>query len=276
MDRCAILKSMAARLANEEIAFPTHAMLALKVQRALDDPDCHVESAARLIKAEPLLSAKIVALANSSAFNGSGRPVTDVRMAISRLGFRNLHTLATSLVARQLAQTASPQESAFAARLWEHSAEVAALAWVIARKVTRVDPEAAMFAGMLHEIGGFYMISQAAAHPGLLDEDFASWTENGEADLGREVLRALDVPDAIIEAIETVWGGYLALPPRSLGDTILLADDLARTESPLRDLDGVPREGRAAAIDIALGQETLAEIMDESATELKSLLAALR
>lgn len=276
MNRCEILKKISIELANNEISFPTHAMLGLKLQRALDDPDCHVDAAARLIKAEPLLSAKVVALANTSAFNPGGRAIADVRMAISRIGFRTLRSLATAVVTRQLAQASTnDREKAFAAQLWAHTAHVAALAYVIARKVTHQDPETAMFAGMVHEVGGFYMISRAREYPGLLDEDFPAWSESGEAELGRAVLRVLDVPAVVIEAIEVCWSGFLAMPPSSLGDTLLLADELSPVESPLRDLDGVPREGQAARIDLLIGQETLAEIMAESAAEVKAITDAL-
>jgi HD-like signal output (HDOD) protein len=103
MERYDILKKIAAELDRGEFTFPTHALVALKLQRALDDPDCHTEQATRLIKAEPLLAAKVVALANATAFNPSGRSITDVRTAVLRLGFRYLRSLAASVVARQLA-----------------------------------------------------------------------------------------------------------------------------------------------------------------------------
>jgi HD superfamily phosphohydrolase YqeK len=163
-----------------------------------------------------------------------------------------------------------------AARLWEHTAHVAALAQIIARKVTHLDPETAMFAGIVHEVGGFYLISRAAEYPGLLDEDFSAWNETGEAELGRALLKVLGVPQAVVDAIEVCWAGYLAMPPTTLGDTLLLADELAPVESPLRDLDGVPREGTAAAIDMLIGEETLVEILQESAEDVRSLAAALR
>lgn len=276
MNRCEILKQIAAELSSGEVTFPTNATLALELRRALSDPECHVDQAARLIKAEPLLSAKVVALANASVFNTSGRPITDVRSAISRIGFRTLHTLSTSLVTRQLAHATSPMDRRFAARLWEHTTHVAALAYVIARSVTGLDPETALFAGVVHEVGGFYVISRSADFPGLLDEDFSAWSECGEADIGRVVLRMLEVPDSVVEAIEACWEGYLALPPTTLGDTLLLAEELSPMDSPLRVLDGVHREGLRASIDMVVGKASLSEIMAESAHELKSLTAALR
>ena len=276
MERYAILQKIASEIDRGEVSFPTNVLVALKLQRALDDPDCHVDGATRLIKAEPLLAAKVVALANATAFNPSRRAITDVRTAVLRLGFRYLRALATSVVTRQLAVTSSAADRKLAARLWEHTAHVAALAHVIARKVTRLDPETAMFAGIVHEVGAFYLISRAGDYPGLLDEDFSAWSESGEADVGRAVLKALAVPQAIIDAIEVCWQGFLALPPTTLGVTLLLADELAPVESPLRDLDGSPREGMAASIDMLIGEETLSEIMQESADDVKSLSAALQ
>lgn len=276
MERYEILRKIAAELERGEVSFPTHALVAMKLQRALGDPDCQVDEATRLIKAEPLLAARVVALANSTAFGASGRAITDVRSAVLRLGFRYLRSLATAVVTRQLAVTTSAADRQLAARLWEHTAHVAALAHVIARKVTHLDPETAMFAGIVHEVGAFYLISRAGEYPGLLDEDFSAWTETGEADVGRAVLKALSVPQAVIDAIEVCWQGFLAMPPTSLGDTLLLADELAPVESPLRDLDGCPREGMAASIDMLIGEETLSEIMQESAEDVQSLTAALR
>lgn len=99
---------------------------------------------------------------------------------------------------------------------------------------------------------------------------------NRRSEVGRALLQVLEVPQTVVDAIEVCWRGFLAMPPKTLGDTLLLADELAPVESPLRDLDDVPREGTAASIDMLIGEETLLEIMRESADEVRSLTAALR
>ncbi|KAB2911926.1 MAG: HDOD domain-containing protein [Dechloromonas sp.] len=234
MDVEGALQTITAEAERGNMIFPTHAEIALRVRRLLDDPDCSIEQLSKLISAEPLLAARVVAIANSVAYNLSGRTSTDLRSAISRLGFNTLRTLATAVVVGQMAGMAqTPEHRALAARLWEHTAHVAALARVIARRVTHQDPEAAFFAGIIHEVGGFYLIARAAAFPGLLDSDLEAWVGEREAQVGRCVLRALEVPDSILEATETLWGGYLAMPAESLGDTLLLADRLTPVESPL-------------------------------------------
>jgi HD-like signal output (HDOD) protein len=276
MDRLDALKSIAAQAGRGELTFPTHVNATLKLQRALGDPDCHVEEAARLVQAEPLLAARTVAIANSAAYNRSGNDVTNVRAAVQRVGFRTMGALAASVIVRQLASgVTDPLLRAKADQLWQHSANVAALALVIARRVSFVDPDTAMFAGIVHEVGGFYLLSRAAEFPGLLDGGADEWIEYGQIDIGRGVLLKLGVPAPVMDAIEALWNGMRALPPETLGDTLMLAKDLAPIPSPLLERPGFSPTQASATIDFAVGDGTLALILQESDEEVRSLVAAL-
>ena len=90
------------------------------------------------------------------------------------------------------------------------------------------------------------------------------------------MLRALEVPDHILDAIETLWSGFLAMPPHSLGDTLLLADRLSPVESPLDALDGMSRKGMAVELEVLIDDETLTDILAESREEVSSIIAALK
>lgn len=276
MDRLSALKSIAAQASRGELSFPTNVDATLKLQRALNEPECHTDMAARLVQAEPLLAARTVAIANSVAYNRAGHDVTNVRAAVQRVGFRTLGALAASVIVRQLAsEIVDPGLRAKADALWIHSAHVAALAQVIARRVSFVDPETAMFAGIVHEVGGFYLLSRAGEFPGLLDGGAEEWIEHGEVAIGRGVLLKLGVPVPVMGAIEALWNGMRALPPETLGDTLLLANDLAPFPSPLHERPGATTLDSAATIDFAVGEGTLAQVLAESAEEVKSLTAAL-
>jgi len=277
MDVRSALDTIAADAARGDIVFPTHTDIALRVQRLLDDPDCAVEALGKLIAAEPILSSRVLSIANSTAYNPGGRVITELKSAISRLGFATLRALAAAVIVRQMKEMSRSEEHrTLASRLWEHTAHVAALARVIARRVTRQSPDAAFFAGIVHEVGSFYLISRASAFPGLLTSDLELWHGDGEAAVGRAVLHALDVPAHILQATETLWAGFLALPPVSLGDTLLLADQLAPIESPIDTLAGMSRQGMPAELELMIDDETLSQILDESADEVASLSAALK
>lgn len=276
MEKLDIYQRLAQEISRGELAFPTSARVAMRIRHALDDPNSHLDNVAKLIQADPLLAARVVALANSVAFNRYGREIVDVRAAVTRLGVSTLQSLVIAQVAHQFADTASAEGARLEAGLWEHSVQVAALAHAVARHVTHVDPDAALFAGIVHEMGGFYMLWRAHEIPGLLDGDYAAWIEHGEVTVGSAILKALAVPQSIIEAIRVYWDGYLAMPPASLGDTLLLADELATRASPLRQLGGdAPGEGMTASLDLLVGKAHLSDILDESAQEIASLMAAL-
>ena len=141
MDRLEAFKSIAAQAGRGELTFPTNVDATLKLQRALSDPELHADDAARLVQAEPLLAARTVAIANSVAYNRSGQDVTNVRSAVQRVGFRTLNALAAAVIVRQLgSKITEPALRAKADQLWQHSAHVAALSQVIARRITHVDP----------------------------------------------------------------------------------------------------------------------------------------
>jgi HD-like signal output (HDOD) protein len=276
MDRLDALKSIAAQATRGDLSFPTSVDATLRLQQALNDPECHAEDAARLVQAEPLLAARTVAIANSVTYNRSGNDVTNVRAAVQRVGFRTLGALAAAVIVRQLSsEITDPLLRAHADALWRHSAHVAALAQVIARRVSFVDPETAMFAGIVHEVGGFYLLSRAHEFPGLLDGGADEWLDHGEVAIGRGVLQRLGVPAPVMGAIEAMWNGMRALPPETLGDTLLLANDLSPVPSPLLERPGATTPQAAATIDFAVGDGTLARIMEESAHEVQSLTAAL-
>ncbi|WP_263772884.1 HDOD domain-containing protein [Propionivibrio soli] len=277
MDVNATLNTIAADVERGNIVFPTHAEIALRVQRLLDDPDCSLSALGKVVAAEPVLHARVLSVANSIAYNPGGRAITEIGAAISRLGFGTLRALAAAVVVRQMKELPRlPEHRALAGALWEHTAHVAALARTLARKVTHQNPDAAFFGGIVHEMGGFYLIARAASYPGLIEGDLEAWHGDGEARIGHAVLSALDTPPAILEALHIMWTGYLAMPPASLGDTLLLADQLTPTESPLDALAGMSRKGMNVELQMLVDDEELSEILAESADEVASLDAALK
>jgi len=276
MDRLDAFTAIAAQASRGDITFPANVNASLRLQQALNDPDCHAEAAAKLIQANPLLAARSVAIANSAAYNRSGSDITSVKTAVQRLGVRTLQSLVAAVIVRQIgSEITNPLLKQKIDQLWEHTAHVAALSQVIARRVTRLDPETALFAGIMHEVAGFYMLSCAGDYPQIIDGEPEDWVEHGEIEIGRGVLTRLGVPDGVFRAIEAMWTGLRALPPESLGDTLLLANDLSPVPSPLYQPRGNITEQGARTIDFVMGEGSLHTVMVESAEEVRSLYAVL-
>ena len=275
MNRLEAFRSIAAQAGRGELVFPTNVNASLKLQQALNDPDAHLESAAKLVMAEPLLSARTVAIANSAAYNRSGGEINSVRLAVMRLGFKTLSAITSAVVVRQLGRNISDSEMRIkSAQLWEHTANVAALAYVIAKKLTRLDPETAMFSGIVHDVGGFYLLSRTDEFPGLLDGDSEDWAEYGEKMIGRAVLKKLGIPDAVMAAIESLWHGVRVFPPISLGDVLLLAKELSPVPSPFHRVS-LESGHSDNVLEEFIGDASLHEMLEDSGEEIRSLTSAL-
>jgi HD-like signal output (HDOD) protein len=257
---------IAAQAARGEISFPTSVNAVLRLQQALNDPDCHLENAIRLVLGEPQLAARTVALANSSAFNAGNRPITNVRAAVMRIGYRNLQMLVASLVVRQFGSCIQdPDLRDKAEQLWEHTVQVAALAQVFARRVTFVNPDTAMFAGIVHEVAAFYLLTRADEFPGLLDDDDDDrWGELCEDVVMRDVARRLSLPEPVSDAIFDLRGSWLHMPPSSLLDTLLLANLYAEVPSPLGKHVKLP-DHNDSALDYLVDEDSLHAIIHEAA-----------
>ena len=277
MNRLETFGLIAAQAERGEIIFPTSVNAALRLQLALDDPECHIENAIKLVLGEPQLAARTVALANSAAFNRNGEAtVTNVRAAVMRIGYRSLQMLVASRVVRQFGnRIVDPLLRAKVEQLWQHTAHVAALAKVFALRVTLVNPDTALFAAIVHEVGGFYLLSRADEFPGLLDADAENWGQLCEEVVSREVMRKLAIPPTVMEAIQNLRSGLIGMPPTGLLDTLLLANQFAPIPSPLAPHAPAGCAHEDSALDFALDRATLLHIVQESADEFQRLSAAL-
>ncbi len=291
-DESAAALRLVDRLAAWPVTFPTSAHIALSVIQAINDPDCSLESIAKPIQAEPLLATKVVAMANSVAFNRSGHSFTSVRESVQRIGLSVLKMLAMSVVMKQMASSVEGDRGEAASRLWAHSANVAALASVMARRLTGQAAEAAMFAGIVHELGGFYLLSKPSAELGLSDAALArclaggglavpsehGLTESFAARIGRPLLRTMHVPEPIIEAVAATWHGDLTLPPDTLGYTLVLADALAPVRSPFEArLDpGADPLAQRHELALAVDPDTLSGLQEEADEIVRSLMGGGR
>ncbi|MYM24883.1 HDOD domain-containing protein [Duganella sp. FT135W] len=268
---------IAALAIRGELVFPTSVNAALRVQLALDDPDCPIDTAISLVLAEPLLAAKTVAISNSAMFNRAGAPVvTNVRGAIMRIGYQNLFALAAAMVVRQFGSKISdPALRNKAEKLWDHTIAVAALGRLIGRYVTGVNEDTALFAGIVHEVGGFYLLSRADEFPGLLDEDPENWHSASEEIITREVMRKLCIPEPVADAIEGLRDSFMSIPPDTLLDTLLLANHLTPVKSPLQEPQRDLPPHSDSAIDLFIDEHKLASMLEEAKRDAADMSAAL-
>ena len=266
-----VLKDIAADLSKGEITFPTFANATVKVRNALEDPNMDAERLARVVSSEPLLSTKLVHIANSAAVNPGGKQVSDVKTAVTRVGFETVRTVAAAVAMTQLRAADDLRRHAQrAAAAWHHSVHVAAMSFVIAKKMTRQQPEEALFAGLIHDIGYFYLLSKSGNYPELeavpaaLDDVLRDW----HPPIGQAVLHAFKLSDATLTAVAEHENGYFQSPPRTICDIVTLANMFTAQTNPIYLHTG-------ATIPEKPNEPELIKVLAEANGEIRSLVAAL-
>ncbi len=94
-----------------------------------------------------------------------------MRTAVIRLGGVCVRNVVASLVMRQFYQAdkMGPVKKELL-NLWVHGARVAAISHVLARRFTRLNPDEAMLAGLIHDIGVLPILKRAPQFPEVLDD----------------------------------------------------------------------------------------------------------
>ncbi|NTV72256.1 MAG: HDOD domain-containing protein [Azonexaceae bacterium] len=229
-----ILEDIARDLSGD-VNFPTCLDAAILVRNALKDPFATTEQVVQAISIEPLISSKLLRLANSVAYNPSGEEVSNLNAVIRRLGFDIVRTTSLAVAMDQMLRSKNLAAYDHIARqTWEHSMQVAAIARVLARNLGRVPPENAMLTGLVHNIGVFYLLFRAAEYPEYRNDEsamielLAGWHEG----IGESLLHILGLPAAITDAVRDQSHLSRVETPCTISDILFFAIELAGSHLP--------------------------------------------
>ncbi len=175
------LNRITAELAAGPLNLPCFPEVVPRIRKALSDPASTPDDVVRAAGTEPRLAARLLQTANSAVFNRAGTPVTNLRVAITRLGHQLVQTVTMAFAVQQLKAEPSLRPVAEPLnRLWEKSIAVASICQVLARQL-RVPADKVFLTGLLHGIGHFYIMVRAAEASGeiltdpVLHEFVADW-----------------------------------------------------------------------------------------------------
>ena len=272
------VRSLAGELSKGHVDLPSFPEVAVRVRRVLSDSNSSVDQVVRVVGSEPALAARLLRISNSASLNRSGRTVTDLRTAINRIGYNMVRSASISFAMSQIRKSGKLQGlEVRLTDLWERSTLVAAFAYVLARTCSRVNPDEAMLAGMMHAIGKLYVLTRAVDHPELflgnntLDDIVKDW----HASIGKAILENWAFPEATAiavgeqEDLEREDSG-----PPELRDVVAVAilmanyrDDQTGLEAALTDLP--------PAVRLGLDQDKTRLVLQECAAEVSALNQAL-
>lgn len=273
-----ILEDIARDLSGDVVSFPTFLDVTFQIRGALKNPNLTIDQLSVLVGAEPLMSTKVIRLANSAALNPTGRAIADVKTAISRVGMEAVRSISFAVAMEQL--LGSKKMAAFdwiSQRLWEHTIHVAALSRVLARKVGRINADEAMFAGLVHDIGVFYLLSRATNFPELIaDRDelyflLVDWHDN----IGHALLSAMGLGEDLLEAVLGHETEREVSAIKNVADVLYVANKLANLQTTWRNPDEAGNTNKLAGLTELFTPEAVKALLVESEADVASLKSAL-
>jgi HD-like signal output (HDOD) protein len=137
---------------NDKLVLPTLPEAALQVREIAENEDSAILDLVKVISNDTALSARIIRVCNSPLFRGS-RAIENLNMAVSRLGMAYTSNLAMGLAMQQMFQATSEMIDKRLRATWQTSTEVAGVCHVLAQNYTKLKPDQATLAGLVHLIG---------------------------------------------------------------------------------------------------------------------------
>ncbi len=271
-----LLAHIAQELSAPDVVFPTCFDVTIRVHTLLKDPDLALDRLADLLSTEPLMSAKLLHLANSVALRGGGQAVTELRAAILRVGLEVVRTVSYTVAVEQLVRSKQmARYQGLSHRIWEHSLLVAAIARQLARR-SGMSADKAFFIGMVHDIGAFYLLFRCAADQVLAADEaeltglLYEWHDG----IGHALLTALGQPEDVTEAVQEHESLAEIATLHRWPEILAAADRLAQ-----RTADWAPSvlRGRQQPVipERLLAEDAQAEVLHAALKEVGELHAAL-
>jgi HD-like signal output (HDOD) protein len=193
--------------------------------------------------------------------------VTDLRKAVSRMGFNMVRSVSVAFAMRQLRRKDiySPAAQAELESAWNESMEIAATCFVIAKRFTRLNPDQALLTGLLHVLGRLYIIMRSKDAEEITAAEMRDIVDGWHANIGKAILESWGLPEAMQTAVEHQDEFDIALEGAVTLTDVLVTAKLLR--QGLHDAEQYPalRRVGVAAADRALG------VLDEYAGEIAAV-----
>ncbi len=180
---------------KDQLVLPTLPEVALRVREVAEDPDASIDQLSGVIGNDAALTARIIKVANSPLLRAA-REIEDLKMALMRLGMEYTCNIATGLAMEQMFQATSDMVDKRMRDIWNRSSEIAGICHVLCKHYTKLRPDQATLAGLVHRIGVLPILTYAEEHPALLKDSITldKVIDSLHAQIGDKILEKWEFP----------------------------------------------------------------------------------
>lgn len=194
-----LLALFADHFQNHEMEIPSLPEVAIKLRHAIQK-DVDIKDAVKIIQLDPAISAKLIEVANCPLYL-TVNPATNCLDAVNRIGLNATRNLVVAISLKQIFKTKSPHIKVRLEKLWKNSLYMSALCHVLATSCQQANPEDALLAGLVCDIGVIPFLSFVANLP----DEFINEAEINQAlpivigRIGATVLKEWQFADEFVD-----------------------------------------------------------------------------
>jgi len=148
-------------IAQNRIILPSIPDVVFRIREVSNEPTTDLNKLVSILSSDTTMSARVLQVANNPLYVRSDNTTDDLSVAVSMLGTSVINTLVANLAILQTLNSPLYQLGQHLRMLFERSTKVASYAFALARTFTRISPEQAMLAGLVHDIGYLPILQKA-------------------------------------------------------------------------------------------------------------------
>lgn len=194
-----LLALFAEHFQEHELEIPSLPEVAVHLRRAIQK-DVGIAEAVKIIQMDPVISGKLIEVANCPLY------LTNIRAsncldAVKRIGLNATRSLVVALSIKQIFKSKSPLLKRHLEALWKQSLYLSGLCHVLAAGSQQQNPEDALLAGLICDIGALPFLSFVANLPAefIKDAEIEQAIPVLKGVVGATVLKEWDFPKEFID-----------------------------------------------------------------------------
>lgn len=193
---------------TDQLRLPTLPDVALNIRNAVDNEHSSAQQIADILAQDAALAARLLQLANSPLYRARSE-IDNLHMAVTRLGTRIVRDLVITLAMRQIYQAHSETLNQQFKALWTTSVEVAAICRTLATSQLTLNPEQALLAGLIHNIGTLPILQLAEDQSELFDDQQTVITviKDIQGKVGEMMLKFWNFPTHLVDVVSQ-WNNF--------------------------------------------------------------------
>ncbi len=270
-----LIQAFSQHYSDDELEIPSLPKVAMRLRKAMAK-DIGIAEAVEIIQLDPVISAKLIEVANCPLFI-TKYPAKTCFEAVNRIGLNATKNLVTTLCVKQIFQSKNPFIKKLMEKIWKQSIFVSSICFVLATEAKHLNADEALLAGLVCDIGLIPFLDFAANLP----DDYYTEQELKQAlpyvrgPVGSTILQKWDFPEELINIPSYADDWYHNKSKKlDLTDIVILA----RLHSKIgrRDMTGLPPitsiPAASKLTNVTLSPENSLQIIHEAKHKINEAL----